>query len=134
MPYIDRDTAVSLLRHEAAERGLSFSGEAFNKAADIISSLPGLHVEPDERISTIAHHYGFENQREQLVEECAELIQAAQKCKRNQEGAFDNFIGELADVAIMASQMILLVGEQTVSEAIEQKLERQMRRIRDEES
>ncbi|MCC8111000.1 MAG: hypothetical protein LIO74_05070 [Ruminococcus sp.] len=35
-----------------------------------------------EKLEYIAEHYSFERQREILVEECAELIQVAQKCKR----------------------------------------------------
>ena len=84
-------------------------------------------------LKAIAKHYGFEAQREQLVEECAELIQAAQKCKRNQIHAFDNFIEELADVKIMVDQMIILAGEETVGERIQQKIDRQLRRIEKEE-
>lgn len=64
---------------------------------------------------------------------CAELIQAAQKCKRNQIHAFDNFIEELADVKIMVDQMIILAGEETVGERIHQKIDQQLRRIEKEE-
>ena len=36
--------------------------------------------ESDERIELIAYHYGYDAQREQFEEECAEAILAAQKC------------------------------------------------------
>jgi hypothetical protein len=49
---------------------------------------------------TITQNYSFENQREILVEECAELIQAAQKMKRNSSDltAYNNFIEDLARI------------------------------------
>ena len=58
-----------------------------------------------EKCCEILEHYGFENQREILVEECAELIQAVSKAKRSGEKITDNFIEELADVSIMIEQM-----------------------------
>lgn len=80
----------------------------------------------------ILNHYGFNNQREILVEECAELIQAVSKCKRNDINVSDNFIEELADVSIMIEQMLAgfdaaeLVQYQVY---IKHKLRRQLKRI-----
>ena len=113
---IDKDELIKALKYDRQQYEKGF--------ADARKS--------DSRLQEIAHHYGFEHQREVLVEECAELIQASQKCKRNQVCAFDNFIGELADVKIMVEQMMLLVGTEEVNKVIEQKLERQMRRIKEE--
>lgn len=94
--------------------------------------LAGLR-EQDYRIKEIAYHYGYESQREQLIEECAEAILAAQKCKRHgSHGNFVNLCEEVADVLIMARQMRLLVGAGHVDEFIEEKLERQMRRMADD--
>lgn len=91
--------------------------------------LAGLR-EQDYRIKEIAYHYGYESQREQLIEECAEAILAAQKCKRH--GSKDNFealCGEVADVLIMAQQMRLLMGAKVIDEIIDKKLNRQLGRI-----
>ena len=95
--------------------------------------LAGLR-EQDNRIKEIAYHYGYESQREQLIEECAEAILAAQKCKRH--GSKDNFeelCGEVADVLIMAQQMRILMGAKVIDEIIDKKLNRQLGRIENEE-
>lgn len=94
--------------------------------------LAGLR-EQDNRIKEIAYHYGYEAQREQLIEECAEAILAAQKCKRH--GSKDNFealCGEVADVLIMAQQMRLLMGTQYIDKIVDEKLNRQIQRIKEE--
>ena len=88
----------------------------------------------DSRLEQIAYHYGYEAQREQLIEECAEAILAAQKCKRH--GSKDNFealCGEVADVLIMAQQMRILMGAKVIDEIIDKKLNRQLGRIENEE-
>ncbi len=86
--------------------------------------------ECDPRIIRIAEHYGYEAQREQLIEECSEAILAAQKCKRH--GSKDNFealCGEVADVLIMAQQMRLLMSTTLIDRIVNEKLERQLGRI-----
>ena len=93
----------------------------------------------DERIKKIAEYYGFESQREQFIEECAEMIQASQKCKRNDiqnaqqyRERFDNFQEDVADVLVMALQMRILLGERNIDSLIDYKLDRQIQRIKDE--
>lgn len=94
--------------------------------------LAGLR-EQDYRIKEIAYHYGYESQREQLIEECAEAILAAQKCKRHgSHGNFVNLCEEVADVLIMAQQMRLLMGAKVIDEIIDKKLNRQLGRIENE--
>ena len=51
-------------------------------------------------------HYSFDAQREKLVEECEELIEAAQG------EDYDNFIEELADVSIMILQMVMSLDKE----------------------
>ena len=95
--------------------------------------LAGLR-EQDYRIKEIAYHYGYESQREQLIEECAEAILAAQKCKRyGSNESFKALCGEVADVLIMAQQMRLLMGAKVIDEIIDKKLNRQLGRIENEE-
>ncbi len=80
----------------------------------------------------IVKHYGFEIQRDILVEECAELIQAVSKCKRNNVEVSDNFLEELADVSIMIEQMLVALFTNeivTYQKHISRKLDRQIRRI-----
>ena len=89
--------------------------------------------ECDPRIIRIAEHYGYEAQREQFEEECAEAILAAQKCKRyGSKGSFKELCGEVADVLIMAQQMRLLMGAKVIDEIIDKKLNRQLGRIENE--
>ena len=62
-----------------------------------------------------AEHFGYENQREQLEEECCELIMATKKYRRTQghgktpkmseAEAFRNIIEEIADVEVMLEQI-----------------------------
>lgn len=88
----------------------------------------------DSRFEFIARHYGYEAQREQFVEECSEAILAVQKLKRH--GSKDNFEAleeEVADVLIMATQMRLLMSTSTIDRIIQQKLQRQIQRIKEEE-
>lgn len=87
----------------------------------------------DSRLERIAYHYGYDAQREQFIEECAEAILAAQKCKRH--GSKDNFealCSEVADVLIMAQQMRLLMGTQYIDKIVDEKLNRQIQRIKEE--
>ena len=88
----------------------------------------------DSRYEVIARHYGYEAQREQFVEECSEAILAVQKLKRH--GSRDNFEAleeEVADVLIMATQMRLLMSTSTIDRIVQQKLQRQIQRIKEEE-
>lgn len=94
-----------------------------------------------KRCGEILHHYGVMEQRRQLVEECAELIQAVSKLHRadyrNAAAAFDNFLEELADVEIMVEQMkqTLTPSELDRLGRIETaKINRQLRRITLEET
>lgn len=59
-----------------------------------------------------AIHFGYEAQSNQLIEECAELIQAVSKHRRaaakgedEKVIAFDNLVEEIADVEIMLEQV-----------------------------
>ena len=89
-----------------------------------------------EKVFIIAEHYGKEAQHRQLAEECAELAQASLKCIRNNydEKSLEHLIEEMADVQIMMGQCIEL-NELDVYEVlvkIEEKLERQIKRIEKE--
>lgn len=67
----------------------------------------------------VADHFGYEIQSEQLVEECAELIQAVNKYRRargagqptalSEDSAFGNLIEEIADVESMLEQIKYLL-------------------------
>ena len=92
----------------------------------------------------ILNHYGEKKQRRQLVEECAELIQAVTKLERAQESGDIGkltektleLVGELVDVRIMLQQITMSlfqdVSKDMINEQIEYKLQRQLDRIEKE--
>lgn len=62
-------------------------------------------------IKMIADYYGPSNQMDQTIEECAELIQAINKYKRNTDvSTKENILEEMADVEIMLEQMKWLLA------------------------
>ena len=89
--------------------------------------------EQKEKCRQIVEHYGFEGQRDILIEECAELIQAVCKIKRDGGGVSFNFLEELADVSIMIEQMKQALNGKELIEfltIVNQKIERQLARIK----
>ena len=96
-----------------------------------------------KKLQMIADNYGFRKQSMMLIEECSELQKAI--CKwhrkhgdylRSESSECDertDIIDELADVIIMAKQITyLLSAEDEVSEQIVFKLDRQLRRMEEE--
>lgn len=97
----------------------------------------------EQKFKTIADHYGFKNQSMMMIEECSELQKAICKWHRERGDSLRSessdcdertaIIDELADVIIMAKQIsYLLPAEDEVSEQIEFKLDRQLRRMEEE--
>lgn len=93
-----------------------------------------------KKAAKIAEYYGFRLQREMLIEECSELIQAVQKYKRiegkacfpENTTAARHYVEELADVAIMIEQMLVLLRpehREIFDDMIKFKLDRQLERI-----
>lgn len=86
-----------------------------------------------EKCFEILKHYGFDNQKHILAEECAELIQAVCKTRRSGEKVSDNFIEELADVEIMITQIKEGLSKDELIKFLEienRKIERQFCRIK----
>ena len=86
------------------------------------------------KIMEIADHYGIEKQLHQLAEECSELAVEASHSAR--KGVTVKIIEEMADVEIMIEQIVYLakIDRKDIDECIQYKLERQMKRIEEEES
>jgi NTP pyrophosphatase (non-canonical NTP hydrolase) len=59
----------------------------------------------------IAEAYGISQQLDILCEECAELIQAVSKVRREVPNADDLLADEIADVSIMVTQIISLMDD-----------------------
>ena len=96
-----------------------------------------------EKCREIFQRYGATKQRRQLIEECAELIQAISKLERALEAgdkvkeyeAVLSIREEVADVEIMLQQIKndpQTVGTNNISRVIDYKLDRQIRRIENE--
>lgn len=94
----------------------------------------------EQKIELIADRYGYEPQSRQCIEEMAEFTQAINKYwrKRNFGGndrqvaeAEDAVLEEMADVLIMIRQMKYLLGfgEGPLSRRIDEKLDRQLKRM-----
>lgn len=86
----------------------------------------------DLRIEQIAAHYGFTSQADMLCEESAEFMVVLNKLRRGSPDAYDHIKEEVADVLIMARQLRYLLGYEDIDRIINEKLDRQMRRIADE--
>lgn len=86
------------------------------------------------KIMEIADHYGIEKQLHQLAEECSELAVEASHSAR--KGVTVKIIEEMADVLLMIEQVVYLSGIaiEDIDECIRFKIDRQMKRIKEEES
>jgi len=109
-----------------------------------------------EKVELIARHYGYDSQSRQLIEEMAELTQAINKfwrvrldCGRialNKTKRVDldgntrysreagNIIEELADVQVMIWQMQYFFDVDRLEDVAAAKLDRQLRRIMEEDA
>lgn len=101
----------------------------------------------EEKLQKIARHYGYESQSRQCIEEMAELTQAIskywrasadgqmkQRTEMPKSEAYDNIMEEIADVQIMLSQLVFLLGmdEGKLFKMIDKKLDRQIERMEHE--
>ena len=88
----------------------------------------------DLRIELIAAHYGFTPQADMTIEECGELVQAICKLRRAySEDRYRHLLEEVADAYIMLRQMRYLLGYEAIDRIVSEKLDRQIRRIADED-
>lgn len=89
----------------------------------------------EEKLKTIAEYYGLEYQLRQLAEECSELAVEANYSARYGDITI-KLIEEIADVEIMLDQVRYLaeIQESDILETKYYKIERQLKRIRQETS
>lgn len=90
--------------------------------------------EQKQQCKQIFKSYGVENQLEKLKEELNELYEAVVDFQENQSEANRNHLAEeLADVEIVSKQVKSAVaGDELVNQFIQYKLNRQLKRIEDE--
>lgn len=86
----------------------------------------------EDKIIQIADHYGFTSQANMLTEEAAEFTVALNKLRRGNTDYYDQIKEEVADVLVIAYQLRHLLGAETIDKIIEEKVERQIKRIADE--
>lgn len=100
-----------------------------------------MNKDPCDLAAKIMAHYGAEHQKDILIEECAELIQAVEKSRRGilmeDKPAYTyDMISEMADVQIMLWQFESVMtkhSRQCYEDEICRKLRRQIERIESEE-
>ena len=77
--------------------------------------------------------WGENAQVDMVIEECAELIQAIQKVKRNgieDHQTWTNIVEETADVIIMTNQLrIILKSDSAIEQMINKKMHRLEKRL-----
>lgn len=103
----------------------------------------GNRVNISEQNKENGRYYGYEAQSNQLIEECAELIQAVNKYRRavarlgepvaedKKAVALDNLVEEIADVEIMLEQVkyLLQIPEEDIQAIKLYKVNRTKERI-----
>lgn len=80
-----------------------------------------------KEITEIADYFGYEQQKNMLIEEQAELIQALNKFDRKgTEESFNNIIEEMADVELMIDQVryLLDINKEAIEEIKAEKVKR----------
>lgn len=88
----------------------------------------------DERFKTIANHYGLLHQLVKLGEEAGELKEAVFGFMDKSDN-IDHLQEEIADVKVVIAQVEYLLGvDSTIKKYETAKIERQLERIRNEET
>lgn len=91
----------------------------------------------NSKLNKIALEHGLDNQLEQTIEECSELILAIQKYKRYKKNNadFDSFYickiaEEVVDVDIMVNQLKILIEGFDFEKFTDHQIERELNRMR----
>lgn len=106
----------------------------------IIDDMPTAAEAANTKAAAIMQYYGAEHQKDILIEECAELIQAVEKSRRgvlteDKPVYTYDMISEMADVQIMLWQfksVMTTYSQQCFEDEIQRKLRRQIERIEGE--
>ena len=106
-------------------------------AADLTTVLRTLS-ERENDLKRIIEHYGDCNQSRKLMEEMAELQQAIVKLLLaetidEQNKRWESYIEEFADVVLLMAQLMTFeIHDFEIAKKLEEKLDRQLKRIREE--
>ena len=85
----------------------------------------------EEQLLRIINHYGLNNQQRKLAEEVFELQESMTKYEYSPIADKYDIEEELADVMVMLEQFRLYydIPSMTITEIMQQKIERQLKRI-----
>lgn len=88
----------------------------------------------DEKLEKICQHYGIRKQLQKLSEEVFELQEAVIDNEWDVDGNTDHIAEKLANVMVLWAQITLHydIPTQTVQDIMEEKVERQLKRIENE--
>jgi NTP pyrophosphatase (non-canonical NTP hydrolase) len=103
-----------------------------NGVSDAYEAVLELKANEDPRLVEIASYYGFTSQADMLTEESAEFTVALNKLRRGHADAYEHIKEEVADVLVIAYQLRHLLGAEAIDMIIDEKIERQLGRIREE--
>lgn len=101
-----------------------------NGVSDAYGAVLELKANEDPRLVEIASYYGFTSQADMLTEEAAEFTVALNKLRRGNADAYEHIKEEVADVLVIAYQLRHLLGAEAIDKIIDEKIERQLGRIR----
>lgn len=87
----------------------------------------------ESQLKQIADHYGFTSQANMLTEEAAEFTVALNKLRRGNTEAIKQMEEELADVLVVALQLRMIIGEDYIDSIMNNKINRQLERMKEEE-
>lgn len=84
-----------------------------------------------ESISTITQHYPFDRQRDILVEKCAEVTASTQRLKIGGSNIanYNSFVKALAELSVMADELIAYMNPSTIEQARTRFLDNQLIQI-----
>lgn len=88
--------------------------------------------ESNVKLKKIADYYRFTSQADMLCEEAAAFMVALNKFSRGNCDAYSQVEEKLADVLVVAEQLRYLIGENIINPIMNDKINRQLRRIEEE--
>ena len=113
---------------DAADEYARGYDDGVNAAYAAVQSL----ASEDQRIEALARHYGFTSQANMLTEEAAEFTVALNKLRRGSALAYNQIKEEVADDLVIALQLRVLLGPEDIDKIMEEKIQRQLGRIRED--
>lgn len=129
------EEAIRVIKANYPPSNFTMLREALDISIELLGTTNNTNIK-DKQLQII-NHYGFDNQLDQLIEECGELIVSISKNKRyisseNCLAYYENVVEELADVKNLIEQLELLDRhlKEGIEVMIKHKVNRELERIR----